>query len=126
MRAAAHGGEPMQEQVFWKELRPVGHPHWSSLFLKGCTLWKGPMLEQFLRKCNLREGCTLEYSVKDFIPWEGSYTEAGKSMRKEQQQRRLWTYPNPHFLVPHAAWGEEEEAAKLGLKLSLGERVEGR
>ncbi|KAK4829526.1 hypothetical protein QYF61_005165 [Mycteria americana] len=36
------------EQVFWYELWPMD-PHWSSLFLKDCTLRKGPMLEQFLK-----------------------------------------------------------------------------
>ena len=35
--AAAHG-EHMQKQVFWQELQSVGDPHWSSLFLKDCSL----------------------------------------------------------------------------------------
>ncbi|OPJ75572.1 hypothetical protein AV530_004877 [Patagioenas fasciata monilis] len=26
---------------------------WSSLFLKECTLWMGPMLEQFVKNCSL-------------------------------------------------------------------------
>jgi len=25
---------------------PMGDPHWSSLFLKDCFLWKRPMLDQ--------------------------------------------------------------------------------
>jgi len=34
---------------------PVEDPRWSSLFLKDCTLWKGPMLEQFVKTCSLWE-----------------------------------------------------------------------
>jgi len=32
---------------------PVGDPHWSSLFLKDCTQWKGLMLEQLVENCVL-------------------------------------------------------------------------
>jgi len=32
---------------------PVGHPHWRSLFLKDCTMWKGSTLEQFVKSCSL-------------------------------------------------------------------------
>ena len=28
---------------------PVGDPQWNSLFLKDCTPWKGPTLEQFVK-----------------------------------------------------------------------------
>jgi len=34
----------------------MGDPHWSSLFLKDCTLWEGPTLEQFMEDCVLWEG----------------------------------------------------------------------
>lgn len=34
----------------------VGHPGWSSLFLKDCTPWKRPMLEQLVQNCSPREG----------------------------------------------------------------------
>ncbi|PKU44432.1 hypothetical protein llap_5264 [Limosa lapponica baueri] len=52
---SAHG-EPMQEQAFWQELCPIGDPHWSSMFLKDCTLWKRAILEQFLKNCSLWGG----------------------------------------------------------------------
>lgn len=39
---------------------PVGDLHWSSLFLKDCTLWKGS---------------TLEKVMKNSIPWEGLILE---------------------------------------------------
>jgi len=44
------GEDPMPEQGDVPEggCDPVGDPRWSSLFLKGCTLWKGPMLELFV------------------------------------------------------------------------------
>lgn len=35
--------EPMLEEVYWQDWRD---PHRSSLFLKECIPWKGPMLEQ--------------------------------------------------------------------------------
>jgi len=55
LKEAAARGELTQQQVFW-QLWPVGHPRWSSLFLKACTPWEGPMLEQFLKNCNLWGG----------------------------------------------------------------------
>ncbi|GAB0184449.1 zinc finger and BTB domain-containing protein 5 [Grus japonensis] len=42
---------------------PVGDPCWSSLFLKVCTPWKGPMLEQLVKSCSPWEGLTLEKEV---------------------------------------------------------------
>ncbi|PKU47002.1 suppression of tumorigenicity 5 protein isoform x4 [Limosa lapponica baueri] len=32
---------------------PVGDPCWNSLFLKDCTLQKGPTLDQFVKNCSL-------------------------------------------------------------------------
>lgn len=49
-------GEPMQEEAFCQELCPIGDPHWSSLFQKDCTLWRRPILEQFLKNCCLWGG----------------------------------------------------------------------
>jgi len=56
---------------------PMGDPHWSSLFLKDCTLWKGPTLEQFMTNCNLREGPMLEMFVEDCLLWEGAHAGPG-------------------------------------------------
>ena len=56
----------------------VGDPRWSSLFLKDCTPWKGPMLEQFMKNCSPWEGLTLEKFVEDCLPWEGPHTGAGE------------------------------------------------
>ncbi|KAK4833081.1 hypothetical protein QYF61_027743 [Mycteria americana] len=52
----------------------MGDPHWRSLFLKDCTLWKGPMLEQFVKKC--REGLTLEKFLEDCVPMVGPHAGA--------------------------------------------------
>jgi len=54
---------------------PMGKPCWSSLFLKGCILWKGPMLEKFMMNCNPWEGLTLEKFVENCLPWEGPHAE---------------------------------------------------
>ena len=48
------------------------------LFLKDCTPWKGPTLEQFAKNCSLWEGLTLEKFVKDCLPWEGPHAGAGE------------------------------------------------
>ena len=53
-------------------------PLWSSLFLKDCTPWKGPMLEQFMKNCSPWEGLTLEKFVEDCLPWEGPHAGAGE------------------------------------------------
>jgi len=44
--------EPTLEQICWQD--------WSNLFLKDCTPWKGPMLEQCMKNCSLWEGLMLE------------------------------------------------------------------
>ncbi|GAB0203908.1 zinc finger and BTB domain-containing protein 5 [Grus japonensis] len=56
---------------------PVGDPRWSSLFLKGCTLWKGPTLKRLVKNCSPWEGLTLEKLVEDCLPWEGPHAGAG-------------------------------------------------
>ena len=58
---------------------PVGDPRWSSLFLKDCTLWKGPTLEQFVKNCSPWEGLTSEKFVKDCLPSEGPHAGAGEA-----------------------------------------------
>jgi len=46
---------------------PVGGSHWSSLFLKDCTLWDGPMLGQFVKSCSPWEGLRLEKFVENCL-----------------------------------------------------------
>ena len=58
---------------------PAGDPRWSSLFLKDCTPWKGPTLEQFVKNCSPWEGLTLEKFVEDCLPWEGPHAGAGEA-----------------------------------------------
>ena len=55
----------------------MGDPRWSSLFLKGCTPWKGPTLKQLVRNCSPWEGLTLEKLVEDCLLWEGPQAGAG-------------------------------------------------
>ena len=57
---------------------PAGDPRWSRLFLKDCTSWKGPTLEQFVKNCSLWEGLTVEKFMDDCLPWEGPHAGAGE------------------------------------------------
>ncbi|RMC16118.1 hypothetical protein DUI87_08327 [Hirundo rustica rustica] len=50
---------------------PVGDPHWSRLFLKDCTLWKGHMVAKFMKNCSPWEGLALQKFMEDCLPWEG-------------------------------------------------------
>lgn len=43
-----------------------------------CTLWKTPMLKQFMNNCSLWEGPTLDKFVKDCVPWEEPLARAAK------------------------------------------------
>jgi len=50
--------DPMERRPHWSSIsgrtcEPVGDPCWSSLLLKDCTLWRGPMLEQFVKDFSL-------------------------------------------------------------------------
>ncbi|KAJ7402343.1 hypothetical protein BTVI_87375 [Pitangus sulphuratus] len=67
--------EPTLEQVYCE---PMGDPNWSSLFLKDCTTWKGPTLEQFVKNCSLWEGLTLENFMEESLVWEGPHGAAGE------------------------------------------------
>ncbi|GAB0209805.1 hypothetical protein GRJ2_003446200 [Grus japonensis] len=69
---------PRRSRFAGRTCDPVGDPHWSSLFLKVCTPWKGPTLEQFMKNCSLWEGLTLEKFVKDCLPWERPHAGAGE------------------------------------------------
>jgi len=55
----------------------VGDSRWSCLFLKDCSQWKGPTLEQFLKDCSLWEGLTLEKFMGNYLPWEGPHAGGG-------------------------------------------------
>jgi len=73
---------------------PAGDMCWSSLFLKDCTPWEGPMLKQFMKSCS---------------PWEGPRLEQGQSVRSpppgeegaaETTRDELTTAPIPHPPAP--------------------------
>ena len=55
----------------------MGDPRWSSLFLKDCTPWEGPTLEQLVKNCSPWEGLPLQKVVDDCLPWEGPQAGAG-------------------------------------------------
>jgi len=56
----------------------VRDPRLSSLFLKDCTQWEGPKLQQFTKTCSPCEGLISEKSMEDCIPWEGPHAGAGE------------------------------------------------
>ena len=56
----------------------VGDPRWSNVFLKDCSPWEGPTLEQFVKNCSPWEGPTLEKFVEVCLLWEGPYAGAGE------------------------------------------------
>ncbi|GAB0207522.1 hypothetical protein GRJ2_003217900 [Grus japonensis] len=101
--------DPVETSPCWSRLSGTtcgltGDSRWSSLFLKDCTLWKGPMLEQFVKNCSLWEGPTLKKSVKDCLPWVGPHAGAGEECEKEgvaeRSHNELTTSPIPHPPVP--------------------------
>ena len=57
----------------------MGDPRWSSLFLKDCTPWKEPMLEQFMKNCSPWEGLTLE-----------KFMEVSHGRDPTLEQRKSW------------------------------------
>ncbi|KAK4828799.1 hypothetical protein QYF61_000856 [Mycteria americana] len=61
----------------------MGDPCWSSLFLKDCAPWKGPILEQFVKNFSLWEGPTLEKFVEGCFPWEGPHAGAEEECEEE-------------------------------------------
>ncbi|GAB0208359.1 AN1-type zinc finger protein 5-like [Grus japonensis] len=63
MERGAHAGAGLLAGL----VTPWGTQHWSSLFLKDCTLWKGPTLEQFLKTCSPWEGLMLEKFMEDCL-----------------------------------------------------------
>jgi len=57
---------------------PTGNPQGSSLFLKDCNLWKGPMLKQSVKSCSLWKRPTLEKFAEDCLLWEGPHAGSGE------------------------------------------------
>ena len=57
----------MRERIFCQDLQPHRGPTLEQSVSEGLQLWKGPMLEQFLKNCGPWEGPTLENFVKDCL-----------------------------------------------------------
>lgn len=71
-------------------LIPTEDPHWSSLFLKDNTPWKGPTPEQFTKNCSPWEWLTLEKFIKNCL--------RGRDMAEICDE--LTTTSSPHPPVP--------------------------
>lgn len=91
--AETHGEEPMQEQVFWQELWPVRDPHWTSLFLRDYSPWKGSTLEKFMKHCS---------------PWEGPYAGEGEQ-HEEEGEAEIKCYELTTTSISCPLWGEDVE-----------------
>ncbi|GAB0181680.1 EH domain-containing protein 4 [Grus japonensis] len=57
----------------------MGDPRWSSLFLKVCTPWEGPTLEQLVKNCSPWEGLMLEKLVRTVSCGRGPTLEQGQN-----------------------------------------------
>ncbi|KAK4824801.1 hypothetical protein QYF61_019469 [Mycteria americana] len=77
----------------------MGDPRWSSLFLKDCTPWKGPTLEQFVKSCSPWEGPTLEELVEDCLLWVGPHAGAGEEGEEEGAAETTCDEMNPALML---------------------------
>ena len=69
---------PRQSRFAGRACDPTGDPCWSTLLLKDCTPWKGPMLGQFVKNCSPWEGLMLENFMEDCLLWQGLHAGAGE------------------------------------------------
>jgi len=97
-------------------------PRWSSLFLRGCTLWKGPMLEHVMKNYSSWKGPILEKFVEDCLPWVRPHAEEGEKSKEEGAAEmmcdELSGTPIPSPLCRWVGGGRE----KSGVKSSPGRR----
>jgi len=60
--------------------------HWSSLFPKDCTLWKGPTLDKFIKNYSLWEGLMMRSLCRTVSrEWDPVLEQGKRVSRKEQQ-----------------------------------------
>lgn len=67
----------------WRWMCPEGRSCSPQKVYVGVDSWQG---KQFLKKCSLWEGPTLENVVKDCILWEGPRAGAGEEIEKEKTE----------------------------------------
>lgn len=110
------GEELMQEHLFWQELKPMGNPHWSSLFLKDCAPWEGPMLEQFMKNCSHGKDPRWSGSWRTVTRGKDRTWKLGAAWgRRSSRAELLWTHHSPHPPVL-LGWERksEDEPGKMG------------
>ncbi|KAK4828876.1 hypothetical protein QYF61_001004 [Mycteria americana] len=120
---------PCRSRFSGRTSDPVGDPCWSSLFLKNCTLWKGPTLEQFVKNCSLWEGPTMEKLMKDSILWEGPHGGAREEHEEEGVAETKCYELTPTRILPVPLGGQQggdRGVENEGVKFSLGRRGSGR
>jgi len=105
---------------------PVEDPRWSSLFLKDCTLWRGPTLGQFVQSCSPWEGPTLQTFVENCLLWVCPHAGAGAECEESSPEGQgaaettcdeLTITPVPLRHLRGGGGGRE-----TGVKLSPGRR----
>ena len=118
-RLSPHG-EPVLEQAPGRTCDPTGDPHWSSLFLKDCTLWEASTLGSLWRAA----ACGKDPYWR-CLWWSAScgtdpMLEQGKSVRRKEKQRQgVMNWPQPPLPVPLHHCGRKVE--NMGNEVEPGE-----
>lgn len=93
-----------------------------------CSCWtiphgREPILEQFLKRCNLWEGLLLEEFLKGCIAWESSHTGAEEE-RVEETEAEMKHHEQPLLLILLLILGKQNRAIENeAVRLSLGRRT---
>ncbi|GAB0188261.1 hypothetical protein GRJ2_001291400 [Grus japonensis] len=96
-------GSSRQSRFAGRACHPRGDPRWNSLFLKVCTPWKRPTLEQFVKNCSLWEELMLEKFMEDCVLSEGPHAGAGEECEEEgaaetmRDELTATSFPRPIF-----------------------------
>lgn len=88
-----------------------------SLFLKDCTTWRGPMLEQLPKNCSPLETDHLS-SSSCIIPWKRPHTGAGEQCREEGAVTGVMNWLGTcHSLSPlNHSWQRNRRVRNEGVK----------
>jgi len=118
-RTCGHHGERSSpwSRFVGRTCDPVGDPCWNSLFLRDCTPWKGPTLEQFVKNFSPWEGFTLDKFKEDCLPWEEPHTGAGEECEEEGAVEAICDEltATPISCPPAPLGGEEVEEYRVKL-----------
>ena len=113
----AHSGAGLLAGI----VTPWGDPHWSSLFLRDCTHGKDPCYSSSLKTAAHGKDPRWSSSWRTVTCGRDTRLKQGKrARRKEQQRQHVMNRPQPHFLSPCNARGEEEK--EIGSEVESGKK----